>query len=71
MENDSEKFVSKIKDTIIVQKNEIAIGKILTEIPEYKSHFAPIISFCNIDIGTIKDKDKKMHVIWKKTKVML
>ena len=67
-ESDSEKFVSKIQRYDNSAKNEIAIGKILTEIPEYKSHFAPIISFCNIDIGTIKDKDRKKCLLFKRKK---
>ena len=66
--SDSEKFVSKIQRYDNSAKNEIAIGKILTEIVEYKSHFAPIISHCNIDIGQIKDKDKNKCMLFKKRK---
>ena len=66
--SDSEKFVSKIQRFDNSAKNEITIGKILTSIVEYKSHFAPIISHCNIDIGQIKDKDKNKCMLFKKRK---
>ena len=66
--SDSEKFVSKIQRFDNSAKNEITIGKILTSIVEYKSHFAPIISHCNIDIGEIKDKDKSKCMLFKKRK---
>ena len=66
--SDSEKFVSKIQRYDNSAKNEIAIGKILTSIVEYKSHFAPIISHCNIDIVQIKDKDKNKCMLFKKRK---
>ena len=66
--SDSEKFVSKIQRYDNSAKNELAIGKILTGIVEYKSHFAPIISHCGIDIGQIKDKDKNKCMLFKKRK---
>ena len=66
--SDSEKFVSKIQRYDNSAKNEIAIGKILSSIVEYKSHFAPIISHCNVDIGQIKDKDKNKCMLFKKRK---
>ena len=65
---DSDKFVSKIQRLDNSARNEIAIGKILTGILEYKSHFAPIISYCNIDVGSIKDKDKSKCMLFKKRK---
>ena len=65
---DSDKFVSKIQRLDKSAKNEIAIGKILTNIVEYKSHFAPILSYCNIDVGAIKDKDKSKCMLFKKRK---
>ena len=67
-EQDSDKFVSKIQRYDNSAKNEIAIGKILLSLTEYKSHFAPIVSFCSIDIGTIKDKDKNKCMLFKKKK---
>ena len=65
---ESEKYVSKIQRNDNSAKNEIKIGKILLSIKEYKSHFAPIISYCNIDIGEIKDKDKNKCMLFKKRK---
>lgn len=65
---DSEKFVSKIQRYDKSARNEITIGKILSSIAEYNSHFAPIISYCNIDIGQIKDKDKNKCMLFKKKK---
>ena len=65
---ESEKYVSKIQRYDNSAKNEIKIGKILSAIKEYKSHFAPIISYCNIDIGEIKDKDKNKCMLFKKKK---
>ena len=65
---ESEKFVSKIQRYDKSAKNEITIGKILLSIAEYNSHFAPIISYCNIDIGQIKDKDKNKCMLFKKKK---
>ena len=64
----SEKYVSKIQRYDNSAKNEIKIGKILSSLTEYKSHFAPIISYCNIDIGEIKDKDKNKCMLFKKKK---
>ena len=63
---DSSKFVSKIQRNDNSAKNEIEIGSILTSIPEYKSHFAPVVSYCNIDVGEIKDKDKNKCMLFKK-----
>lgn len=65
---ESEKYVSKIQRNDNSAKNEIKIGKILLSVKEYKSHFAPIISYCNIDIGEIKDKDKNKCMLFKKKK---
>tara|TARA_B100000925_G_scaffold133660_1_gene99891 strand:- start:2775 stop:3944 length:1170 start_codon:yes stop_codon:yes gene_type:complete len=65
---DSEKFVSKIQRHDNSAKNEITIGKILSSLREYKSHFAPIISYCGIDVGEIKDKDKSKCMLFKKKK---
>ena len=65
---ESEKYVSKIQRYDNSAKNEIKIGNILSSIKEYKSHFAPIISYCNIDIGEIKDKDKNKCMLFKKKK---
>ncbi len=64
----SEKFVSKIQRYDNSAKNEIEIGNILSKISVYKSHFAPVISYCNIDIGKIKDKDKNKCMLFKKKK---
>ena len=66
--SDSEKHVSKIQRYDNSAKNEITIGKILSNIPEYRNHFAPVISHCNIDIGQIKDKDKNKCMLFKKKK---
>lgn len=65
---ESEKFVSKIQRYDKSAKNEIAIGKLLSSLAEYKSHFAPIISYCSIDVGEIKDKDKNKCMLFKKKK---
>ena len=64
----SEKFVSKIQRYDNSAKNEIEIGNILSKISVYKSHFAPVISYCNIEIGKIKDKDKNKCMLFKKKK---
>ena len=66
--SDSEKHVSKIQRYDNSAKNEITIGNILSNIPEYRNHFAPVISHCNIDIGQIKDKDKNKCMLFKKKK---
>ena len=66
--SDSEKHVSKIQRYDNSAKNEIAIGNILSNIPEYRNHFAPVISHCSIDIGQIKDKDKSKCMLFKKKK---
>ena len=66
--SDSEKHVSKIQRYDNSAKNEIAIGNILSNIPEYRNHFAPVISHCSIDIGEIKDKDKSKCMLFKKKK---
>ena len=66
--SDSEKHVSKIQRYDNSAKNEIAIGNILSNIPEYRNHFAPVISHCSIDIGQIKDKDKSKCMLFKKMK---
>ena len=67
-EVESEKFVSKIQRRDNSAKNEIEIGKILSSIAEYKNHFAPVISYCNIGIGEIKDKEKEKCMLFKKKK---
>ena len=67
-EAESEKFVSKIQRHDNSAKNEIEIGKILSNIAEYKNHFAPVISYCSIGIGEIKDKDKQKCMLFKKKK---
>ena len=66
--SDSEKHVSKIQRYDNSAKNEITIGNILSNIPEYRNHFAPVISHCNIDIGQIRDKDKNKCMLFKKKK---
>ena len=66
--SDSEKHVSKIQRYDNSAKNEITIGNILSNIPEYRNHFAPVINHCNIDIGQIKDKDKNKCMLFKKKK---
>jgi serine/threonine protein kinase len=66
--SDSEKHVSKIQRYDNSAKNEITIGNILLNIPEYRNHFAPVISHCNIDIGQIKDRDKTKCMLFKKKK---
>ena len=66
--SDSEKHVSKIQRYDNSAKNEITIGNILSSIPEYRNHFAPVISHCNIDVGQIKDKDKNKCMLFKRKK---
>ena len=66
--SESEKHVSKIQRYDNSAKNEITIGNILSNIPEYRNHFAPVISHCNIDIGQIKDKDKNKCMLFKRKK---
>ena len=66
--SDSEKHVSKIQRYDNSAKNEITIGNILLNIPEYRNHFAPVISHCNINIGQIKDRDKTKCMLFKKKK---
>ena len=51
---DDATFVSKIQRKDNSARNEIEIGKILSNISEYKNHFAPVISHCNIGIGQIR-----------------
>jgi len=65
---DDATFVSKIQRKDNSARNEIEIGKILSNISEYKNHFAPVISHCNIGIGQIKDKDKEKCMLFKKKK---
>ena len=65
---DSSKFVSKIQRNDNSAKNEIEIGSILTSSLNIKVIFAPVVSYCNIDIGEIKDKDKNKCMLFKKKK---
>ena len=55
----SKKYVSKIQKFDSTARNEIEIGKILQIINGYYNHFSPVCKFCNIDVATINDDDKK------------
>ena len=62
----SKKYVSKIQKFDSTARNEIEIGKILQIINGYYNHFSPVCKFCNIDVATIKDDDKKKCTVFKK-----
>lgn len=56
------KYVSKLQILNKKTQHEIEIGNFLKK-PKYKSFFSPIIQTCNVDISTIKDKDKEKCTI--------
>ena len=62
------KYASKIQRYDEAAKNEINIGKIIEGINGYEDHFGAIIRHCEIDIATIKDKEKNKCAIFKKKK---
>ena len=64
----TKKYVSKIQSYNKSAENEIKIGKAIQEINGYHNHFAPIVKHCEIDIGKIKDDEKKKCSILTKKK---
>ncbi len=49
------KMVSKLQKVNFNSKNEVFIGKLITEIPNYNLNFIPIETECNIDLRSISD----------------
>ena len=49
------KMVSKLQKINFNSKNEVFIGKLITEIPNYAVYFIPIETECNIDLRSITD----------------
>ena len=62
----SNKYVSKVQVYNKYAIREIKIGKKITEIIGYITHFVPIIKHCSVDLGEIKDKDHGRCEIFKK-----
>ena len=48
-------MVSKLQKINFNSKNEVFIGKLITEIPNYNLNFIPIETECNIDLRSISD----------------
>lgn len=49
-------FISKLQKINFNSKNEIRIGKLITEIPNYSWYFIPVEAECKIDLRAITDK---------------
>lgn len=62
----NKKYISKIQRFDDSAKNEIEIGKIVQDIGGFEDHFSPVLKFCNIDIGKVKDKEISKCTILKK-----
>jgi len=62
----SNKYVSKVQVYNKYAIREIKIGKKITEIIGYTTHFVPVIKHCSVDLGEIKDKDHGRCEIFKK-----
>jgi serine/threonine protein kinase len=62
----SKKYVSKLQVYNKYAIREIKIGKKITQITGYNTHFVPIIKHCSVQLGEIEDKDKGRCEIFKK-----
>ena len=62
----STKYVSKVQVYNKYAIREIKIGKKITEIIGYTTHFVPIIKHCRVELGEIEDKDHGRCEIFKK-----
>ena len=62
----SNKYVSKVQVYNKYAIREIKIGKKITEIIGYTTHFVPIIKHCRVELGEIEDKDHGRCEIFKK-----
>tara|TARA_B110000967_G_C18817335_1_gene526823 strand:+ start:247 stop:1404 length:1158 start_codon:yes stop_codon:yes gene_type:complete len=62
----SNKYVSKVQVYNKYAIREIKIGKKITEIIGYLTHFVPIIKHCRVELGEIEDKDHGRCEIFKK-----
>ena len=68
----SKNSVTKLQVSNAASDNEMAISKIITEIPMYKNYFVPVISSCPLKLKQLKDDIIKECDVLKRNKdVML
>jgi len=48
-------YISKLQVDGFAAKNEVYVGKLIKNIPNYKRYFAPVISYCKVNKSNLKE----------------
>ena len=67
-EYNTKDYISKIQIESEQSENEIILGKMIENIPDYKFHFAPTVEKCNLNISKAELKGEKRCKIFKTKK---